>query len=271
MRNTKSQHFLKNNGLIDTIIARARIKPTDTVLEIGAGTGNITVKLLQKARKVIAYENDSKMIRELNSKLDSELRNKLSLLNTDVLSQELPAFDVCISNIPFHISLPIVLKLLSSNFRVAYLFVQKEFAARLTARAGSSDYSRLSVMCQLLANVEHIMKVSKNSFAPPPKVDTCFIKIEPKIPRPQIDADEFNRMLQICFGRKNKMLSANLNTSRVEERVRAVEEFKEVEHGAFIEALLEQTGLQTARPAKMEVEDFLSLLLSFKRSGINFK
>ena len=266
----KSQHFLKNPGLIDTIIKRAKIRPTDTVLEIGAGTGNITTKLLKTARKVVAFENDRKLARELKTKLSFEERNKLELIEEDVLQHDLPQFDISISNIPFHISLPVVLKLVSCDFRSVFLLVQKEFALRLTARAGSPDYSRLSVMCQLLANVEHIMKVSRNSFTPPPSVDTCFVRIEPKIPRPQINCNELNSLLQICFGRKNKTLSANLKTARIEEIIKRTEEYKEMESSDVVDAILEEAGLQDARPSKMEVEDFLQLLLSFKRAGIHF-
>ena len=64
LKKSESQHILVNNNLIDVIIDKAKIKHTDIVLEIGAGTGNITMKLLPKAKKVIAYEKDKKTTKQ---------------------------------------------------------------------------------------------------------------------------------------------------------------------------------------------------------------
>lgn len=265
-------HTLKNHGLVDTIIEKAKIKHTDTVLEISAGAGSITVKLLQKAKKVIAYESDEKMARELSSRVNRqfELKSRLELIKGDVLCHDFPHFDVCVSNIPFHISLPVILKLISCDFKCAYILMQKEFGARLTARPGSADYSRLSVIVQLIAQVEHVMKVSKNSFFPAPRVDSCFMKIEPKVPRPPINVVEFDNMLKICFGRKNKTLSANLKSSHLQKKIESMPEYKGVNPAGIIDTILESIGMTEARTAKMDVEDFLTLLLEFKKTNINF-
>jgi 18S rRNA (adenine1779-N6/adenine1780-N6)-dimethyltransferase len=58
---------------------------------------------------------------------------------------------------------------------------------RLVAQPGSDLYCRLSVNVQLLAKVDHLMKVSKNNFKPPPKVESSVVRIEPKNPVPVID------------------------------------------------------------------------------------
>jgi 18S rRNA (adenine1779-N6/adenine1780-N6)-dimethyltransferase len=71
-------------------------------------------------------------------------------------------------------------------FRCAILMFQREFALRLVARPGDELYCRLSVNVQLLAKVEHIMKVGKNNFRPPPKVESSVVRIEPKNPPPPI-------------------------------------------------------------------------------------
>lgn len=269
-KKSESQHILKNHGLIDTIIDKAKIKHTDIVLEIGAGTGVITYKLLQKARKVIAYESDKKLVKELQNKVTKhqELNHKLELIVGDVLRQDFPHFDVCISNIPFNISCPIIMKLLPCNFKSAYILVQKEFGDRMIAPVGSENYSRLSVMCQLIAQVEMVMKVSKNSFIPPPKVDTCFIKIEPRVPRPPIDVIEFDSLLKICFGRKNKTLSGNLKTATLQSIIRKIPAYKDYDPDTIIDNILETLDFQEIRTAKMTVENFLQLLLQLKKSGI---
>lgn len=72
-------------------------------------------------------------------------------------------------------------------FRYAVLMFQKEFADRLTAQPGSKLYCRLSANVQLLANVEHLMRVKRTEFRPPPKVDSAVVRIEPINPPPPIN------------------------------------------------------------------------------------
>ena len=85
---------------------------------------------------------------------------------------------------------------------------QREFAMRLVAKPGSDLYCRLSVNVQLLARVDHLIKVSKNSFKPPPKVESSVVRIEPKYPPPAINFTEWDGLVRLCFMRKNKTLSA---------------------------------------------------------------
>lgn len=79
---------------------------------------------------------------------------------------------------------------------------------RLVAKPGSDLYCRLSVNVQLLARVDHLIKVSKNSFKPPPKVESSVVRIEPKYPPPAINFTEWDGLVRLCFMRKNKTLSA---------------------------------------------------------------
>ena len=69
-------------------------------------------------------------------------------------------------------------------------------------------YCRLSVNVQLLSRVDHLIKVSRNSFKPPPKVESSVVRIEPKYPPPPINFTEWDGLVRICFLRKNKTLSA---------------------------------------------------------------
>jgi 18S rRNA (adenine1779-N6/adenine1780-N6)-dimethyltransferase len=106
----------------------------------------------------------------------------------DFLKVDLPYFDVCVSNTPYQISAPLVEKLLRHRplFRSALLMFQREFALRLVAKPGDNLYCRLSVNTQLYAKVEHVMKVGKNNFRPPPKVESSIVRIEPLNPPPPI-------------------------------------------------------------------------------------
>ena len=218
MQKSKGQHLLKNPMILNEIITKSGIKPTDTVLEIGPGTGNLTMLLLEAARKVIAIELDPRMVAQLLKRVGvSEYQNKLQLIQGDVLKQQLPPFDLCVANIPYQISSPIVFKLLTHKplFKCAVLLIQREFAMRLVAKPNSEFYCRLSVNVQLLSKVEHIMKVSKKNFCPPPKVESSVVRIEPKNPLPDINYLEWDGLLRICFGRKNKTLGAIFKQKKV--------------------------------------------------------
>lgn len=93
---------------------------------------------------------------------------------------------------------------------------QREFAMRLFAKPGDKLYSRLSVNAQMWARIDHIMKVGKNNFKPPPAVESSVVRIVPKNPRPQISYDEWDGLLRVAFVRKNKtMRSSFLGTTSV--------------------------------------------------------
>jgi 18S rRNA (adenine1779-N6/adenine1780-N6)-dimethyltransferase len=80
---------------------------------------------------------------------------------------------------------------------------------RLFAKPGDKLYSRLSVNAQMWAKIDHIMKVGKNNFKPPPLVESSVIRMVPKVPRPQINYEEWDGLLRIAFVRKNKTLRAS--------------------------------------------------------------
>jgi len=86
---------------------------------------------------------------------------------------------------------------------------QREFAMRLFAKPGDKLYSRLSVNAQMWAKIDHVMKVGKNNFKPPPAVESSVVRLVPKNPRPQISYEEWDGLLRICFVRKNKTLRAS--------------------------------------------------------------
>lgn len=221
--NTSSygQHILKNPGVADAIVAKANLKPTDTVLEIGPGTGNLTVRILEKAKKVIAVEVDPRMAAEVTKRVQGTAeQRKLEVMMGDVIklpSEQLPAFDVCISNTPYQISSPLVFKLLSmpNPPRTSVLMFQREFALRLTARPGDALYCRLSVNAQFWARITHLLKVGKKNFNPPPQVESSVVRIEPKIgaDRPNVSWDEWDGMLRIAFNRVSRAVHRDCHSS----------------------------------------------------------
>ncbi|CAG7997385.1 unnamed protein product [Penicillium olsonii] len=206
------QHVLKNPGIAAAIVEKAELKQSDIVLEIGPGTGNLTAKILEKAKKCIAVELDPRMAAEVTKRFQSTpYQKRLDVILGDVMKTELPYFDVCISNTPYQISSPLTFKLLATSPapRSCILMFQREFALRLFAKPGDKLYSRLSVNAQMWAKIDHIMKVGKNNFKPPPQVESSVIRMVPKNPRPQISYEEWDGLLRIVFVRKNKTLRSS--------------------------------------------------------------
>lgn len=221
MNTDLGQHVLKNPGVAQAIVDKAALKPTDTVLEIGPGTGNLTIRILERAARCIAIEMDPRMAAEVTKRvMGTPLQKKLDVLVGDAVKAPFPHFDVCISNTPYQISSPLTFKLLAMSPapRACVLMFQREFAMRLFARPGDKLYSRLSVNAQMWAVITHVMKVGKNNFKPPPAVESNVVRIVPKVPRPQISYEEWDGLLRVCFVRKNKTLrSGFLGTTSVME------------------------------------------------------
>ena len=92
---------------------------------------------------------------------------------------------------------------------------QKEFALRLAAKPGDGLYCRLTVNAQLMSRVDHIMKVGRNNFRPPPQVESAVVRMEPIQPPPPVNFEEWDGLARIAFLRKNKTLAANLKTNGV--------------------------------------------------------
>merc|ERR1712179_835729 len=188
------------------------LRNTDTVLEIGPGTGNMTVKMLDRVKKVTACELDPRMVAELQKRVQgTHWQSKLSIMVGDVVKTELPFFDVCVANVPYQISSPLVFKLLLHRpfFRCAVLMFQREFAQRLVAQPGDKLYCRLSINTQLLARVDHLMmeknykvqcsvagKPVPDGFNIKEEVDKVLTSIEFKEKRARVmDIDDFMKLL----------------------------------------------------------------------------
>uniref|UniRef100_A0A7N8XZP1 rRNA adenine N(6)-methyltransferase n=1 Tax=Mastacembelus armatus TaxID=205130 RepID=A0A7N8XZP1_9TELE len=277
------QHILKNPLIVNSIIEKAALRPTDVVLEVGPGTGNMTVKLLEKVKKVVACELDCRLVAELQKRVQcTPMQNKLQILIGDVLKTDLPFFDVCVANLPYQISSPFVFKLLLHRpfFRCAVLMFQREFAMRLVATPGDKLYCRLSINTQLLARVDHLMKVGKNNFRPPPKVESSVVRIEPKNPPPPVNFQEWDGLVRIAFVRKNKTLNAAFKSTAVEQlleknyrihcSVHNVEVPADFSISKKIESVLQEAEFSEKRARSMDIDDFMVLLHAFNSAGIHF-
>lgn len=265
------------------MIEKSALRPTDVVLEVGPGTGNMTMKLLEKTKKVIACEIDPRLAAELQKRVQgTPFQTKLHLIVGDVLRTDLPFFDICVANLPYQISSPFVFKLLLHRpfFRCAVLMFQREFAQRLVAKPGDKLYCRLSVNTQLLARVDHLMKVSKNNFRPPPKVESSVVRIEPRNPPPPINFQEWDGLVRICFSRKNKTIGASFKYTKVLElleknyrthcSLKSVPVAPDFDVKSKVTEILEKGDFEKKRARTMDIDDFLGLLNCFNGEGFHF-
>merc|ERR1719333_1376049 len=135
----------------------------------------------------------------------------LEVVEGDVLRADWPAFDACVANLPYQISSPFTFRLLAHRplFRSAVLMFQKEFAERLIANVGESQYGRLALNTRLFCKVSCVCKVARGSFNPPPEVDSMVVKLVPRDPPIQVDFREWDGLMRICFGRKRKTLRSS--------------------------------------------------------------
>ncbi|KAK4262115.1 hypothetical protein QN277_027714 [Acacia crassicarpa] len=304
---SRGQHILTNPRILDTIVRKSAIKPTDTVLEIGPGTGNLTLKLLESAQKVVAIEIDERMVEVLDQRVaERGFSDRLLVIRKDALRTEFPQFDLVVANIPYGISSPLVIKLVygTSHFRSATLLLQKEFARRLLANPGDSEFNRLAVNVKLVADVEFIMDVSKRDFLPCPKVDSSVVIIRPKAEVLNVNISEWRAFTRTCFSKKNRTLGATFKQKRKilellrlsnitglcnERFVHSIEgdcgseteDEAECQYSPSLEegtsllkeriaGVLKAGGFEDKRPSKLSLEDFVHLLSLFNQAGIFF-
>lgn len=197
----KGQNYLIDSNIMQKIVNSADLSKKDTILEIGAGIGTLTIPLAKNAEKVIAVEQDKKIADILEKRLQQFDISNVEILKADATKIDFPLFNKVISNLPYKISSPITFKLLEYQFDFAILMYQLEFAQRMVAKPGESNYSRLSLMLHFLAKTEVLFEVSKHCFFPEPKISSAVVKLVPK--KAYID-DFFNKISRALFQHKKK-------------------------------------------------------------------
>ncbi len=215
---SKGQNFLIDESVYDKIVAGADIEKNDTVLEVGPGLGFLTLKLSQKAKKVLAVELDTKLFQFLQSLINAKNIKNIKIFNNDILRargenfSRLGSYKI-VSNLPYNISSIFLRKFLSlsNKAEVIVLLLQKEVAQRIVAQA--PNMSLLSASVQFYAQAEILFEVGRDKFYPIPEVDSAVIRIKPQKNRLKtyVEEKKFFSLLRIGFSAKRKMLKNNLS------------------------------------------------------------
>jgi 16S rRNA (adenine1518-N6/adenine1519-N6)-dimethyltransferase len=201
------QHFLKNPAVLPFIISAAELAKTDTILEIGPGTGILTEELAKNAGQVYAVEKDFDLIKTL--------QKNVSAKNVKIVHQDGLFFDPAtigsykvVANIPYNITSPLIRKFIESQPRadLLVLMVQKEVAERITAKAGDRNRGLLTIIVEFYADAEIVTQVPRGDFYPVPEVDSAVIKITPKEKLPEIEPKQFFAIVKAGFSAKRQQI-----------------------------------------------------------------
>ncbi len=208
----KDQRFLASPSALQKIVDAAALKPTDVVLEIGAGVGNLTSLLCGLAGRVYAVEKDE----QLAEVLENELRDvpNLEVICADALTAELPDCDVVVSNLPYSIATPLTFRLLEHGFERAVLTYQLELAKRLTAEPSTKSYGRLTVMVMHHCDVSMVARIPKGAFYPSPRVDSATVKLVKRTPPYELEDEElFIELVRSGFAQRSLKVKNALASS----------------------------------------------------------
>ena len=211
------QNFLIDQNILEKITNTVIIE-NKTILEIGPGTGNLTSCILKKnPKKFFVIEKDN----ELSINLKKKFNNQLKIINDDVLKiDETSLFKdkvTVFGNLPYNISTEILSKWIINLkddfwFDSLILMFQKEVADRIIAKFNTSNYGRLSIICNWKLNIKKICDIKPIAFSPKPKVDSSLLFFYPKKNFVKIrDPNNLEKITRIFFNQRRKMLKKPFN------------------------------------------------------------
>jgi len=256
-----SQNFLLDENIISNIVDSADIDNTTGVIEIGPGLGALTKLILPKAKFSLLYEIDRGLIPHIEAFFKDSKNWKI--LNKDVLKADINAdisehFNdvdrlVVISNLPYHITTPIIMKFLEEvdNVDTLILMMQLEVGKRLTSKPNTKDYNALSVIIQHQTNAKYLFKVPRTVFHPRPNVDSAVVRLDIKKNIVNSEHLDFYRFVHNCFLQRRKTLVNNLNFAYNYAK-------EDIKH------ILEDNNINPlARSESLELDDFLNIYKTF--------
>lgn len=244
------QHFLRSQGFLDKIIKAAEISLSDTVLEVGAGSGGLSEKIAPLAGKVILVEKDERFVEYLEEKFKTS--QNLTIVHQDILKLNPRAFNlekggyIVLGNLPYYLTSRLFRKIFETwprPKRIVFM-VQKEVAQRILAKPPEMNLLALSV--QYFSRPEVLTLVPKEAFWPRPQVDSAIIILIPHL-KIESGTGPLFKLIRAGFLHKRKLLSSNLASElRISPR--------------FIQKALERISLvQTIRAQELSLAQWKEL------------
>ncbi len=175
------------------------------ILEIGAGSGNLTKELIPYSKQILAVELDRDLATYLRERFADD--PVVVVVEEDILNYTFPpGLDLVIGNIPYYISSDLIKKLIKerNKFKTAILMLQKEFVDKLLSQPGDKGYTYISVLADNYFDMERLFNISRHEYIPVPKVDSSVLRLTPKS-NPQFSPEELS-IIQKLFSHRKKRL-----------------------------------------------------------------
>ncbi|TDV45427.1 16S rRNA (adenine(1518)-N(6)/adenine(1519)-N(6))-dimethyltransferase RsmA [Actinophytocola oryzae] len=211
------QNFVHDPNTVRRIVAAAALDRDDTVLEVGPGLGSLTLALLPAVERVVAVEIDPVLAERLPRTVAErapDLAGRLTVVNGDALrvtADQLGHPTALVANLPYNVSVPVVLHLLAKlpTMARALVMVQAEVADRMAAGPGSKVYGVPSVKIAWYAEARRVATVPRSVFWPVPNVDSALVLLTRR-PTPDADRHSLFQLVDAAFAQRRKTLRAAL-------------------------------------------------------------
>nr|WP_228480707.1 16S rRNA (adenine(1518)-N(6)/adenine(1519)-N(6))-dimethyltransferase RsmA [Staphylococcus sp. GDX8P54P] len=256
------QNFLVDVNIIHKIIDASQIDDHTGVIEVGPGMGSLTEQLAKRAKKVMSFEIDQRLIPVLKETLAPY--DNITIINEDILKADIAKavetyLNDCdkimvVANLPYYITTPILLNLMQQDIPIDgyVVMMQKEVGERLNAQVGTKSYGSLSIVAQYYTETSKVLTVPKSVFMPPPNVDSIVVKLmQRETPLVHVDNEEaFFKLAKAAFAQRRKTINNNYQNF-----------FKDgKQHKESILKWLEQTGIDPKRRGEtLSIQDFARL------------
>ena len=208
------QNFLTDTNMIDRIVQSMRLKPDDSVVEVGPGLGALTLPLLNALDQLTVIEID----RDLIARLRERQLEGLHVHEGDALAVDYTSLVAdkplrLVGNLPYNIGTPLLLRWLDvhASIQDIHVMLQKEVVDRLHATPGNRAFGRLSVLLQSVFTIEPLFTVPPTAFEPAPKVKSAVVRLKPLAEPPSAaELAALQRATRLAFANKRKTLRNNL-------------------------------------------------------------
>jgi 16S rRNA (adenine1518-N6/adenine1519-N6)-dimethyltransferase len=216
------QNFLIDTNILRKIVDFAELSEETGAIEIGPGIGALTEQLARRAKKVVAFEIDQRLLPILADTLSPY--GNVRIIHQDVLKADIHRViaeeftDVndimVVANLPYYVTTPIIMKLLTDRLPIRGIVVmlQREVADRISAKPGTKDYGSLSIAVQYYTEAETVMTVPRTVFIPQPNVDSAVIRLK-KRQQPPVEVEDesfFFQVVRASFAQRRKTILNNL-------------------------------------------------------------
>ncbi len=268
MKKSFGQNLLIDTTFLEKIIKAVNLQPDDIVVEIGSGSGVLTILLAKQVKKVFAVEPERDILKKLKENIKQNKLTNVEIVENSFLKVDLgklsnKPFKV-IGNIPYNLTSKILLKLFgefdfpASHLKYlndVYLMLQLEVSERLVAKPDTKAYSPLTLLIQYYSESEILFKVPQAAFLPAPKVKSAFVHLKVKSKLQNIeDPILLRKIIRAAFQQRRKKIVNALQKLFPDKK--------------YIEQKFDEINLgHTLRAENLKFEDYLLLAKSVKQNG----